>query len=123
MKPPILLAALMIGGTALAPSAVAINPSSQIQSAESNRLESRELVAGRGILAEIFRPRPRTRFERFYRRNCRYRYSLEECYRLYEYKVGGRRFRRRRRRVFDRYEDRFHDRFERRRHRGGDDDD
>lgn len=130
IKPPVLLAALMIGGSTLAPSAAAINssPSSEAarRTAQVNVLESKDLVAGRGIISDIFGRRSRSRFERFYYRRCEGRYTLRECYSLYNNKLGRRRrFRRRRRRRFERLNDRFDrfdDRFDRRRRRGDDDD-
>ncbi len=104
-KTSALLATVLVGTTAaLGVPAMAMSPEGLDAKAEVviDAPESGELVAGR-------RFRRRSNFERFYLRNCRFRFRWKQCYRLY------RRSRIRRRRIFDRYDDPFGDRFRRRR--------
>lgn len=97
----LLAAALIMGTTVVSPPTMAVNPEAQRTESESlQATESGELVAQVGLLNSIFgRRRSRSDFDRFYLRNCQYRFSLEECYRLYEYERQG--VYDRRRRVYD----------------------
>lgn len=120
IKPTALFAVtLILGGTVLASPTAATSPltrnaKTKILVSES---ESGDLIAGR----RRWRRHSRDSFEVFYLRNCGFRYSLEECYNLYQYGRLGkrRRFSRRRRRI-RRIHDRYYDHGRRRR---GDDDD